>query len=134
MRQIFKNLWLGFLFYLLIVSLGVVSAQSWGSKKTTNVIDIQKLPEKGYATDKIVYINGHKVHAIVYHPGLEDLKVDALYKFAKRNGVDMNAFFKYLSEYAWEHGEVTYDEVKSLLIEFASKRGIDLVKIAKKEV
>ncbi|CUX78774.1 hypothetical protein CHITON_1995 [Thermococcus chitonophagus] len=60
--------------------------------------------------------------------------MDALYKFAKRNGVDMNAFFKYLSEYAWEHGEVTYDEVKSLLIEFASKRGIDLVKIAKKEV
>ncbi|WP_456321227.1 hypothetical protein [Palaeococcus sp. (in: euryarchaeotes)] len=52
----------------------------------------------------------------VEHVGLRELKLQALYKFAEENGVDM--FFKYLSEYTWNTMKRTsYEDVKNLLIE-----------------
>ncbi|WP_456398636.1 hypothetical protein [Palaeococcus sp. (in: euryarchaeotes)] len=52
----------------------------------------------------------------VEHVGLRELKLQALYKFAEENGVDM--FFKYLSEYTWNTMKrVSYEDVKNLLIE-----------------
>ncbi|MCD6559817.1 MAG: hypothetical protein J7K57_08140 [Palaeococcus sp.] len=52
----------------------------------------------------------------VEHVGLRELKLQALYKFAEENGVDM--FFKYLSEYTRNTMKrVSYEDVKNLLIE-----------------
>jgi len=126
----------GVLVFVFVFS-GFVSAKpqadASGLQKTISKVSLSGIPISGYATDEVIYVNGQRVHAIVYYPGLEDMKIEALYRFAKKNGVDMNAFFRYLSEYEWEHGPVTFDEVRSILIKFANEQGIDLVRVAKRE-
>ncbi len=126
----------GVLVFVFVFS-GFVSARPQanvsGLQKTINRVGLSGIPISGYAIDEVIYVNGQRVHAIVYYPGLEDMKIEALYRFAKKNGVDMNAFFRYLSEYEWEHGPVTFDEVRSILIKFANDQGIDLVRVAKRE-
>ncbi|WP_456450243.1 hypothetical protein [Palaeococcus sp. (in: euryarchaeotes)] len=63
----------------------------------------------------------------VEHVGLRGLKLQALYKFAEENGVDM--FFKYLSEYTRNTMKrMSYEDVKNLLIDFAKEKGVNLEK------
>ena len=122
----------GVLMFVFVFS-GFVSAQSLKVPRVQEDMNIPKIPLKGYATDEVVHIYGQNVHAIVYNPGLEDLRVGSLYQFAKKNGVNMSAFFHYLSEYVWKHGLVTFEDVRYLLIDFANKSGMDLVKLAEKD-
>jgi hypothetical protein len=63
--------------------------------------------------------------------GINELRFEALYEFASENGIDIQKFMDYLSEYSWNTMKpLTYEDVKRLLLEFSRKKGISLERIA----
>ncbi|WP_297501896.1 hypothetical protein [Thermococcus sp.] len=65
--------------------------------------------------------------------GPNELRFEALYTSASKNGVNISKFMEYLSEYSWNTMRpLSYQDVKRLLLDFSRKDGINLKDIATK--
>ncbi len=124
---------------MLAVLLGLLMIGAMGRSASTSTLDkYSPQSETTIQNDKlaIALLENHDQSMILEEEikGPSELRFEALYKFASKNGVNIGRFMRYLSEYSWNTMKpLSYQDVKMILLDFSRKEGIDLESIAIKK-